>query len=166
MPLGKHPDTGSSWVEQAGYRSDRRRQDWLTVIGAAPFVWFFLHRDFASLGFLWAIASLIALPLLAAAWTAMRCRCAVCGLPLYALWLIGFPRGRARTAFDALPCCPYCLDDGTGMTGDRTRVVARKEVMAGVRYLFVAVLLFLALMAIVFILGVVGLLPGYGHVSR
>lgn len=160
MPLERPAEAASSWVQRAGYSSVRWRRHWLITIGGAPFVWFLVHRDFASRGFLWAVLALFSVPALATAWAAIRLRCSVCGIPVYAFWLLGLPRGRERPAFEVLPCCPYCLDDGTGRTGDARRVDRRKEVRAAIRYGLVAVLLFISLMAVVFVLGVEGWLPG------
>jgi hypothetical protein len=81
-------------------------------------------------------------------------------MPVYAFWLLGFPRGRERTAFDTLPGCPYCLDDGSGRTGDANRVDRRRETKAAIRYGLQAIALFIGVMAIVVLLGVLGWLPG------
>lgn len=166
MPIERLAVVGSSWVQKAGYMPVRRCQDWLITIGAVPIVWFFVHRDFASSGFHWALFALIAVPALATAWAAIRLRCSVCGVHVYAFWLLGFPRGRERPAFEALPDCPYCLDDGTGKTGDARGVARRKEIRTAIRYGLVAIMLFIGLMAVVFVLGVVGWLPGYERVPR
>jgi len=136
------------------------------TMGAAPFFWFLLRRDFASRGFHWALFALMTVPALATAWAAMRLRCSVCGIPVYAFSLLGFPRGRERPAFDVLPCCPYCLDDGTGKTGDARRVDRRKEMRAAIRYALVAILLFIGLMAVVLVLLVLWDRPGHGGVLR
>ncbi len=161
MSLDRLAADGSSWVQRAGYMPVRRRQDWLTTVGAAPILWFVVQRDFASSGFRWALCALMAAPALATAWAAVRLRCSVCGIPVYALWLLGLPRGRERPAFGALPACPYCLDDGTGKTGDARRVDRPKEIKAAIRYVLVAVGLFIGLMVVVVVLGLLGWLPGY-----
>jgi hypothetical protein len=166
MPVRRVASVGSSWVQKAGYLPVRRRQDWLITIAGAPFVWFLVHRDFASSGFHWALLALMSVPPLATAWAARRLRCSVCGIPVYALWLLGLPRGKRRPAFEALPGCPYCLDDGTGRTGDAGRVDRQKEIRAAIRYGLVAIALFIGLMVLVFVLAVVGWLPGYERVPR
>jgi hypothetical protein len=163
MSLERPTGVGSSWAQKAGYLPVRRRQDWLIAMGGAPFVWFLVHRDFTSSGFHWALFALMGVPALATAWAARRVRCSVCGIPVYALWLLGFPRGRERPAFEALQACPYCLDDGTGTTGDASRVDRRQEINAAIRYGLVAMLLFIGLMVVVFVVGVLGWLPGYGR---
>jgi hypothetical protein len=151
----------SSWVHKAGYLPVSRRRDWLITIGGAPFVWFLVSRDFDSPGFLWACFLLMGMPALAVAWAALRIRCTVCGTPVYAFWLLGFPRGAERPPFARLACCPYCLDDGTGMAGDARRVDRRRETKAAILYGVTAMLLFMSLMAVIFWLMVVGWFPGY-----
>lgn len=166
MPLERLAGAGSSWVQKAGYTPVRRRQGWLITIGAVPILWFLVNRDFASSGFRWAAFALMAVPALATAWAAIRLRCCVCGIPVYAFWLLGFPRGRERPAFEALAGCPYCLDDGTGKTGDARRVDRREEIKAAIHYGLVAMVLFIGLMAVVFVLAVLGVLPGYERAPR
>ncbi len=61
----------------------------------------------------------------------MRCRS--CGLPIYIYWMLGFPRGRDRHSFDWLTRCPYCGDDGTGRTGESSRVDSSKEARSVIR---------------------------------
>ena len=87
-------------------------------------------------------------------------RCSVCGIPVYAFWLLGLPRGVERAAFlTQLPCCPYCHDDGTGYTGDATRVDRGKEIRAAIRYGLSAIPLFLAVMVSVLVLMLMGWIP-------
>jgi hypothetical protein len=151
----------SSWVKNAGYLLVRRRQGWLSVAGGAPYLWFLAHRDFDSSGFLWASLALFVVPTLATAWAAARLRCHVCGIPVYAFWLLGFPRGWKRPAFEALLLCPYCADDGTGTTGDATAVDRPKEIRVAVRYALLALSLFAGVMALVFVLMLLGWFPNY-----
>ena len=154
----------SSWVQRAGYAWVRRSQRWLITIGGVPFIWFLVRRDFNSTGFHWALLLLIAVPALATAWAAIRLRCSVCKIPVYGHWLLGFPRGKERRGFDELPSCPYCLDDGTGQTGDASRVDSRKESTAAIRHGLVAIGVFVGLLAVVFLLMLLGWFPGYEHV--
>lgn len=151
----------SSWVRRAGYARARTIQHWLFVVGAAPFVWFLVERDFRSSNFHWAVFALVLVPTLATAWAATHLRCSVCGMPVYAFFLLGLPRSRGRGAFDALPQCPYCLDDGTGRLGDARRVDRRKEGRVAIRSILLAIALFIGLIAAAFLLAVFGWLPGY-----
>ena len=161
MPVERIAVSGSSWVQKAGYLRLRRLKDLLAIIGAAPFVWFFVNHDFRSRASRWANVAFVVVPTLATAWAAIRTRCSVCGIPVYAFWLLGFPRGQERPPFEKLACCPYCLDDGTGTTGDATRVDRRKEIRSAIRYGCSAVLLFMGVMAVVFVLMLMRWFPGY-----
>lgn len=140
----------------------RTFQQWMFVIGATPFVWFVVDRDFSSTGFHWAIFCLIVVPVLATTWAAIRLRCSVCGIPVYAFFLLGLPHSRERVTFEALPSCPYCFDDGTGRVGDAGRVDRRRETGVAIRMVVAAIGLFVALIAAAFLLMVLGWLPGYG----
>jgi hypothetical protein len=92
----------------------------------------------------------------------MRIRCTVCGLPVYALYLLE-PTLRKRLGFEALSRCPYCFDDGTGGTGDASRVDRSKETRAAIHRGVVALLLFIGFFAVAFVFALMGWLPGYGR---
>jgi hypothetical protein len=160
MSLARSEVGDSSWLQKTGYMAVRRRQNILIVIGGIPFLWFLVKRRFDS-NFLWATLTLWLSAVLPTVWAATRMRCSVCGVPVYALWLVGFPRGREKSPFQELRHCPYCLDDGTGTTGDATRVDRRKEVHAAVRFVAIAVSLFVCLLLVVFGLMVKGWFPNY-----
>ena len=152
---------GVSWIEQAGYVSVQRLQDWIITIGALPFIWFVSRRDFSSRGFLWADILFLSAPTLATVWAALRIRCSACGMPVYAMWLLGHPRKQKRYAFQRLPCCPYCLDDGTGKTVEVRPVDRKREIWAAVRFGGSAILLFIAVILAVVGLMAKGWFPGY-----
>lgn len=160
MSIGRGSRGGPSWVARAGLLPLWRRQRWFITIGAVPFLWCLAKRDFYSPAFHAAAAMFVGVPVLTTLWAGVRARCRVCGLHIYGLWMLGFPRGE-RGAFDRLPCCPYCLDDGTGRTGDRRRVDHRREVRLAVQRGVGALLLFV-LVAVAFVaLALMGWMPGY-----
>jgi hypothetical protein len=106
---------------------------------------------------------LIGVPALVTVWVACRLRCSVCGLPVYAFWLLGLPRRENRLSFEGLAGCPYCLDDGSGRTGDAGRVDRQRETWVAARRALVATLLFLVIVGVAFLLAVAGWLPGYAR---
>jgi hypothetical protein len=120
-----------------------------------------VRRDFGSIAFLWAVLILIGVPTLTTLWVAVRLRCVVCGLPLYAFWLLGLPQREKPSSFDSMAACPYCVDDGSGAKGDPGRVDRQREATIAVRRALVAILLFLAVVGAAFLFAVAGWLPGY-----
>ena len=147
------------WLAKAGYSGVRFAQACSLVAGFIPFGWFLVSRDFGSRWFLWASLLFLVVPSLATAWAAYRIRCLVCRLPIYALWLLGFPKGEVRLPFDQTARCPYCADDGGGQTGDARRVNAEEEGLRAIRAAVLAVSGFVALYVVILLLMVLGWFP-------
>jgi hypothetical protein len=161
MPLASSAVGDSSWLQNAGYGPVRTRQHVIVTIGWIPMLWVLARGHLQSNAFVWASLGLGLSVMIAYGWAATRVRCSGCGVPVYALWLLGFPKGRERCRFPALACCPYCFDDGTGSTGDATRVDRPQEIRAAIRHALMALLLFFGLMLVVFCLMVKGWFPNY-----
>jgi hypothetical protein len=152
------------WVVSAGYRWIRLTQKWSMTVGGAPYLWHLVRRNVESRSFLWATALLFICPLLTTPWAAMKIICPLCHSPVYFLWLFGYPRDRPRVAFDWLPACPYCLDDGTATTGNARGVNPKREVGRVLRYAFGWLLIVCTALVLFWFAMVRGWVPGYKRI--
>jgi len=148
------------WASRAGHGRTLALGTALTLTSAAPWVWFVWHREFRSSRFLWSIVLMVlgvAVPMI---WNAARMRCLVCKVPIYAFWLIGFPRDSSRRRFEQIDSCPYCGDDGTGLRGEGKRVDRSLEVRAAGKYLLTSLAMILVPFGLFMLLYITDRIPG------
>ena len=160
-PTAKRPSEvmtlwDGSWLANSGNRRTYATQRVLIVIAAIPSLWFFLHRQFRAMipgnAFWFTLAGG------ATAWACYRIRCRVCGMPVYAMRLLGLPR-KDPDWFESITECPYCSDDGTGKVAKPQSVDLPAEVRRARLLLLKGVIMFFALLALYPIGVVLGLFP-------
>lgn len=117
----------------------------LVVVGGVPALWCFLHKEFDAM--IPPVAFMLVSMLSATGWACYKLRCSVCGMPIYAMRLLGLPKADKQW-FERLSECPYCLDDGTGKLGDPGRIDRAREIGRAWAYLRKACLVVLAILGV------------------
>jgi hypothetical protein len=145
-----------SWLALSGNRRAYATQRVLVVIAVLPSLWFFLNRRFDDM--IPGDAFMFTLAIGATLWACYRIRCRVCGMPVYAMRILGLPR-RDSEWFERITERPYCLDDGTGVVGSAERVDRPAEIRRAWVLLLKGVLVFFGLLALYIIPAAMGLIP-------
>lgn len=119
-----------------------------------PFAWLFLHREFSTARFRWAVFLLIVGQIAVQAWAKLGMRCRCCGIPFLVYRFLESVTQREKHRFLDPTRCPYCGDDGTGKTGDLSKVDPTEEAREIRRSIRTTVLVSLAVIGIPFLAAV------------